>query len=427
MLFSPAKTLVLFFVSIIAIGTLLLCLPFSLKDGVGFSFMANLFTSVSAVSVTGLTVVSIGQHYSIFGQLVITLLVQLGGWGYMFVTTLSAVLVGKITIKDRRIMHEFFDITSFSEFKNVLEKSIFFVLAIEIVGTIVLSVLFLRHYPLLKSIYLGFIHCIMAFCNAGITPFDNGLTAYYSDPAILFVFTILIILGSIGFFVLVDMYDSYKDKHVHLLTHTKIVLSTTAVFLILGIIYFIIAKQNFINALFQSASLRTSGFNTTDMAALSPLGKIFIAFLMAIGGAPASMSGGLKVTTFIVMLVSIESFIKGREDVCIFKRRLSNTLVRKTALIVVLFVMTLFALTVMMVLVEPHHPPIDLFFETTAAFSNAGVSLGFTQDLSVFGKIIEIVAMFIGRISIATFLLLTIGHIAHIHQPKYPQADVFVG
>ncbi|OEG69454.1 hypothetical protein ATZ36_09465 [Candidatus Endomicrobiellum trichonymphae] len=218
--YSPAKTLILFFLGLIIAGVLLLSLP-AARSSTRVSFITSLFTSVSAVCVTGLSVVNIGEYYSTFGQIVILILVQLGGVGYMFVSTFITLLFGKIALKDRRIMQDIFDISSFSGLKKLLSKAVFFVLVIEFTGAVVLTFIFLRSFSFLKSIYLGIFYSIAAFCNAGFGFFCDSLAGFANDPVLLYVISVLVLIGGLGFFVIVDIYDTYGEKHLHLWTHTK--------------------------------------------------------------------------------------------------------------------------------------------------------------------------------------------------------------
>jgi trk system potassium uptake protein TrkH len=428
MSWSPAKTLVLFFVTLIALATAFLSLPFAIREGQEFSLLSNLFSAVSAVCVTGLTVADIGTHYTLFGQTVILIAAQLGGMGYMFVSTLGAVILGKMTLRDRRILGGIFDINSFGDVKKVLKKAVFFCLAIEFIGFIVLTLAFLRDFSFGTAAYLGIFYSVISFCNAGFSVFNNSLIPYSGDPLVLAPLFVLIVLGGLGFFVLVDIYDTYKYKHTHFLVQTKIVLVASAVILTLGFLVLLFyEKIDFVNALFLSASLRTAGFNSVDMSSFTSVGKFIFTVFMAIGAAPSSLAGGLKVTTIVVVLVFIKSFLKSQDDVTIFKRTLSPESVKKAVLGFILASCTLGILALSLLWLEPNIRPIDLIFEAVSAFSNAGVSLGVSDRLSNAGKIIDILAMFVGRIGVITVLLLAVGNTNKSHTAKYPRAEIFVG
>ncbi|MCL1901933.1 MAG: hypothetical protein FWG51_06025, partial [Firmicutes bacterium] len=234
--YSPVKTVFLFFLGLIAVGAVLLSLPASRNSGFDFSFINALFTSTSAVCVTGLAVVPTGEFYSFFGQIIILLLIQLGGLGYMFVSTVAALLIGRMALKDRRILQEIFDISSFSGLKKLVLKALLFVLAIEIAGAVVLTGFFLKEYSFLESVYLGIFHAVAAFCNAGFTPFSNSLESYSSSPVLLYTITVMSMLGGLGFFVIVDMYDRFKNK-TQLSLHSKVVLSMMAGIIVAGFLF----------------------------------------------------------------------------------------------------------------------------------------------------------------------------------------------
>ncbi|MFA6914107.1 MAG: potassium transporter TrkG, partial [Endomicrobiia bacterium] len=199
---SPLKTIILFFIALILFGTVLLCLPFSRQDNAVLSILSCLFTATSAVCVTGLSVVDIGTYYSIFGQWIVLLLIQLGGLGYMLVSTGLGLLLGKVALKDRKIMQELFDINSFDDLFKLLKKAVLVVFGIELIGAIILTFIFMETFPVAKSIYLGIFHSISAFCNAGFSPFSDSLESFSQSPAVLYTIASIIILGGLGFFVL---------------------------------------------------------------------------------------------------------------------------------------------------------------------------------------------------------------------------------
>ncbi|MDR2818339.1 MAG: hypothetical protein LBB37_02740, partial [Endomicrobium sp.] len=340
MKFSPAKTLILFFLGLIVAGAALLSLPASNSFN-KFSFITNLFTSVSAVCVTGLSVVDIGEYYSTFGQSIILILIQLGGLGYMFVSTVITLLLGKVALKDRRIMQELFDVSSFKGLKYLLSKAIIFVLGIEFVGAVVLTLIFLRDFSFLRAVYLGIFHSISAFCNAGFSVFNNSLAMFAGNPAVIYTVSILIILGGLGFFVIVDIYDAYKEKRRHLSTHTKVVLSMTLIIMALSFLLFLFSDSlkgqglfHLINnAFFQAISARTAGFYTVPTSLFDEFTEIVLMLFMSIGAAPGSTAGGIKVTTLALIFVFIRSVLKGDDDYIIFKRRIPYDIVKKALVI----------------------------------------------------------------------------------------------
>ncbi|MDR2437081.1 MAG: hypothetical protein LBD17_03315 [Endomicrobium sp.] len=434
MKFSPAKTLILFFLGLMVTGTAFLSLP-AANSFSRFSFITNLFTAVSSVCVTGLSVVHIGEYYSAFGQIIILVLTQLGGLGYMFVSTVITLLLGKMALKDRRIMQELFDVSSFNGLKYLLSKAIIFVLGIEFIGTVVLTLIFLRDFSFLRSIYLGIFFSITAFCNAGFSVFNNSVAMFDNNPAILYVLAILILLGGFGFFVIVDVYDRHKEKRRHLSTHTKVVLFVTAIIVCLSFLLFLFSdalKGHGLfylinNAFFQAVSSRTAGFYTVAPSLFDDFTECLLMIFMAIGGAPGSTAGGMKITTIALICMFVKSVLTGDEDYVLFKRRIPADLVRKALVIFIIFFALISVLSLVLMLQENYLRPISVIFEVISAFSTVGLSLDVTPDLSLAGKIYIIIAMIVGRIGILTILILMVNPIAENKKIKYPEGRVLVG
>jgi trk system potassium uptake protein TrkH len=436
--YSPAKTVFLFFLGLIAAGAVLLSLPVSRAPNFDFSPLAALFTSVSAVCVTGLSIVDIGTYFSFFGQIVILVLLQLGGMGYMFVSTVVTLLIGKMALKDRRIMKEMFDISSFAGLKELLIKAVVFVLAIEGIGAAVLTVLFMREYPFFKSLYLGIFHSASAFCNAGFSPFPDSLAGYAYNPAVLYVVAALIILGGLGFFVIVDIYDTYKNRRIHLSTNAKVVLFVTAVIILSGFLIFLFAEKNGIfqnhgafycinNAFFQIVSARTAGFSSVPVSLYNEFTDSVLIFVMSIGAAPGSTAGGIKVTTAALVFAFVRSVIMSEDDAVLFKRTIPNDLIKKSLAIFVIFFISISLFSTVMILLESNERPVKVIFEVVSAFGTTGLSAGITDKLSLCGKIVIIVAMIAGRIGIVTVLIMMLTSNEKKRRVKYPEARIFVG
>jgi trk system potassium uptake protein TrkH len=434
MRFSPARNLILFFLGLIGVGAAVLSLPVAHKFS-EFSFITNLFTAVSAVCVTGLSVVNIGEYYSKFGQIIILILVQLGGLGYMFVSTVATLLLGKMALKDRRIMQELFDVSSFHGLKHLLLKAVVFVLGIEFVGAIVLTLIFLWNFPLLKAIYLGIFYSITAFCNAGFSVFDDSLAIFANNPCVLCVIAALIILGGLGFFVIVDIYDKYKENRRHFSTHTKVVLFVTAI--IIGLSFLLFLFSNSLkghglfylidNAFFQAISTRTSGFYTVAASFLNEFTELALMILMSIGAAPGSTGGGIKVTTVALIFVFVKSALKAEEDYVLFKRRIQAEVVRKALVIFIVFFASISLLSFVLMLHEKHLSPISVIFEVISAFSTVGLSLDVTPTLSLAGKIYIIIAMIMGRVGLLTILVVMINPLTKTGRIRYPEGKILVG
>jgi trk system potassium uptake protein TrkH len=435
MKYSPAKTLVLFFIGLIITGMVFLSLPASYNSMVKYSFFINLFTSVSAVCVTGLSIVNIGEYYSKFGQIIILLLVQISGMGYMFVSTVLTLLLGKIALKDRRIMQEMFEVSSFNGLKRLLSKAMLFVLAIEFIGTISLTVVFLKNFSFLKSVYLGIFYSVMAFCNAGFSIFNESMVSFSQNPAILYIISLLVLLGGLGFFVIIDIYDYYKEKRLHLSIHTKVVLSMSLIVTIFAFIVFLFSKSvgghGFFylinNAFFEAVSSRTAGFCSVPINLFNEFTEAIIIFFMSIGAAPGSTAGGVKVTTLALVFIFVKSVLVGDEDYVLFKRRIPFDLIKKALVVFIIFFALIFLFSTLVILHEDNLRPISVVFEVVSALATVGMSLGITEELSLASKIYIIIAMLVGRIGILTLFILMLDPGYKKKNIKYPEGRILVG
>ena len=436
---SPVKTIILFFIALIILGTALLCLPFARQDSAAFSVLTCLFTATSAVCVTGLTVVDIGTYFTQFGQIIILLLLQIGGLGYMLVSTGLGLLIGKMALKDRKIMQELFDISSFSELFKLLKKAVLIVLNIELLGAIVLTFGFMKDFPLGKAIYCGIFHSVSAFCNAGFSPFGNSLEGFSSNPTVLYTVVALVVLGGLGFFVLVDVMDKIRGKNIKLTFHSKVILWMTALLIGLGFVAFCAGQAcTFINhdsswgwvvnnSIFQAISSRTAGFNSLPMSTMTTFTAFFLIMLMFIGGGPGSTAGGIKITTLTLVFVFIRSVIKGQDDYVLAKKSMDYDLVRKALLVFILMIVLVVLFITLMLFVEPQLDTLKVIFEAVSGFCTVGLSLGITSQLSVTGRILLILAMFVGRIGAITILIYLMNRKPVANNIKYPEGRILIG
>lgn len=436
---SPVKTIILFFIVMIFLGTALLCLPFAKQDSAVFSVLTCLFTATSAVCVTGLSVVDIGTYFTAFGQIVILLLLQIGGLGYMLVSTSLGLLLGKMALKDRKIMQELFDISSFNELFKLLKKAVLVVLGIEFVGATILTIGFLKDFSLGKSIYCGIFHAVSAFCNAGFSLFNNSLESFSGNPTILYTIVALVILGGLGFFVLVDIMDKVTGKNIKLTFHSKVILWMTLGLIVFGFIAFCIGQAgSFIkqdvslswiinNSIFQAISPRTAGFNSLPMSTLTTFTIFFIIILMFIGGGPGSTAGGIKITTLTLVFVFIRSVIKGQDSYVFAKRTLDYDLVKKALLIFILMIVLVIFFILLMLFVEPNLDTLKVIFEAVSGFCTVGLSLGITSELSTASKILLIIAMFIGRVGAITILTYLVSRKTVTNNIRYPDGKILIG
>ena len=432
----PSTLIALSFFLIILIGGILLSLPISSASGHSTNFLDAYFTSNSATCVTGLVVLDTGVHFSLFGLVVIMCLMQMGGLGYMtFSVFAMLVLRKKLFVSERMMMQEALNIYSGKEVVDILKKIFAIVFTIEGIGVLIL---FLRWAPELgvgKGILYAVFHTVSAFNNAGfaLPPNFANLSPYVTDIIINLTITTLIIIGGIGFIVISDV---LKGKKLSL--HSKIVLTTTALLLIVGtaaILFFEFSNPKTLGPLpfgykvlaayFQAVTPRTAGFNTINNGALFAPTLIFTMFLMFIGASPGGTGGGIKTSTFAVLLGTIRATLKGLKDTVMFKRRVPHETVRRAFTITTLSVFVV-VIAVLLLNYFDKFSLMESAFEVFSAFGTVGLSMGITPKLSFIGKIVIIVVMFIGRVgplSLALTLLI------QQKEPKveYPKEYISIG
>lgn len=438
MKFSPVKTIILFFIALILVGTALLCLPFARHDNAVFSFISCLFTATSAVCVTGLSVVDVGSYFNTFGQIIILALVQIGGLGYMLVSTGLGLILGKMALKDRQIMQELFDISSFDELFKLLKKAVAVVLCIEMIGAAFFAFSFAKIYPVTKAIYLGIFYSITSFCNAGFSVFSNSLENFSQTPSILYTSVVLIILGGIGFFVLVDIIDKFVRKNVRLTFHSKAILWMTGGLVLFAFLsflcaeYFTLIKDHSLsyvinNSLFQAVSARTAGFNSIPTNTMTTFSTFVIIMLMFIGGGPGSTAGGIKITTLILLFVFIRSALKGDNEFPLAKKNMDEDLVKKAVLVFILMLFFVSVFILLLLYTQPHLEMSKVIFEAVSGFCTVGLSLGITAQFTLTGKIILIIAMLVGRIGAITILVYLMNTKFIPRNIKYPEGKLLIG
>ena len=435
---SPVKTIILFFIALILVGTALLCLPFARHDNAVFSFISCLFTATSAVCVTGLSVVDIGTYFNIFGQIIILALVQIGGLGYMLVSTGIGLILGKMALKDRQIMQEIFDISSFDELFKLLKKAVFVVLFIEMIGAAVFAFSFAKTYSIAKAIYLGIFYSITSFCNAGFSVFSNSLENFSQTPLVLYTSVVLIILGGLGFFVLVDIIDKFIRKNVRLTFHSKVILWMTFGLILFAFLSFFcteiftLMKDHSLsyvinNSLFQAVSARTAGFNSVPTGIMTSFSTFVIIILMFIGGGPGSTAGGIKITTLTLVFVFIRSTLKGDDEFPFAKKNMDEDLIKKALLVFVLMLFFVSVFTALLLYTQPQLDALKVIFEAVSGFCTVGLSLGITSQFDLTGKIILIVAMLVGRIGAITILVYLMNTKFIPRNIKYPEGKLLIG
>jgi trk system potassium uptake protein TrkH len=419
---TPARFLVLGFAAVILAGALLLTLPVSSKDGHSLHFIDALFTSTSAVCVTGLVVVDTGTHFTQFGQFVIIALIQVGGLGFMTMSTLIAMLLGKkIGLRERVLIQESFNQFTLAGLVRLIRNVALVTLAFEGIGGLILSLRFLADFPPDRAFAFGYFHAVSAFCNAGFDLFGqvygkfSSITHYVSDWTVTLTIGGLIVFGGLGFPVIVELLKHRRGRKFSL--HAKLVLKMTAILLISGtllILFFEIAnvktmagldwQGKFLGALFQSITPRTAGYNSLDISQMYSASWLVLIALMFIGASPSSTGGGIKTTTFGVLMATVGATIHGKEDAEIFERRLPKDLVFKALTITFVAFTWITVVTLIMSLVEPFSF-IQLLFDVVSAFGTVGLTTGITPQLGDLSRILLTVTMFMGRLGPLTIMV----------------------
>jgi len=438
---NPSRTLLLSFSALILVGAVLLYLPVSTTRPI--SFLDALFTATSAVTVTGLAVLDTYSDFTLFGKIVILLLIQVGGLGYMTLSTFFLILLGRrIGLKERLILAESLEYPSMHGLVRFLKRVFSFVFITELVGAILLSI----HFSLKgieNPIFNGIFHSISAFNNAGFSTFKNGLMDFRGDLFVNLVISFLIILGGIGFFVVNDIYLYYTKKVPRLSVHTKLVLIATFSLILIGTVGLLFTEwgnykgvwqynwyERVLSSYFMSVSARTAGFSTVDIMSMSESSQFLIMILMFIGASPGGTGGGIKTTTFVVILIAVYSFVRGREQSVIFERSISENTIKKALVILSLSIFFINFVNLLLDKFENKHF-LYTMFEVVSAFSTVGLSVGnpeglsFCADFSPFGKIVIIITMLVGRVGILGFALALTGR-AKVQRVKYPEARIMV-
>ncbi|NEQ51419.1 MAG: ATPase [Leptolyngbya sp. SIO3F4] len=443
---TVSRTVCVGFLTVITVGTILLMLPLSTASGDWNSPIVALFTATSAVCVTGLIVVDTGSYFSPLGQGIILLLIQLGGLGYMTATTLLLLLLGKrLGLKDRLAIQQSLDTAELSSAASLIKSIIAMTMIFELSGAFLLLPRFANDYSAGQSLWLSLFHSISAFNNAGFSLFADSLVQYARSPWINGVIAALVIIGGIGYQVIMEMFIWVRDRisrkrqHQVFSLHFKVVTSTSLVLLALGTIAFFAVEffnpatlgneplnMKLLEAGFQSVIMRTAGFNSIDIGAMQT-SSLFIAIaLMFIGASPGSTGGGIKTTTVRILLNCTRTVLKGEDEVLAYQREIPDKRVLKAVGVVVASGMTVVMVTILLSLTDPGIEFIDLLFETVSAFATVGLSTGITSELSTLGQCVIIVTMYIGRVGILLLMSALLGdpRPSTIH---YPEEDLLVG
>lgn len=437
---DAVQILALGFGLVILIGAIILSLPISSASGKSTNFLDALFTSTSAVCVTGLITLDTGTYWNEFGQIVIMLLIEVGGLGFMSFATFIAVLLGKkITLRDRLVMQEALNTFSIQGLVKMVRYVLGFTFAVQFFGALLLSTQFIPQFGLSKGIYFSIFHSISAFCNAGFDLMGgfSSVTAYSSNVVILITISSLIIIGGLGFTVWLELYNYRGLKKLSV--HSKVVLLITVILLVVGTILMFLFEMNnpetmghmsfgdkVLNSYFASASPRTAGFNSVSTDGMTNSGKFLTIILMFIGGSPGSTAGGLKTATFGVIILTVISVIRGREDTQVFGRRFSKDLVYKAFSLLIIGMSLVIGVTLILSITEPNESFINILYEATSAFGTVGLTTGVTQRLSSIGKVIILITMYFGRVGPMTVALAFLRN-KKKQTHKYPEGKILIG
>ncbi|MBC7323708.1 MAG: Trk family potassium uptake protein, partial [Moorella sp. (in: Bacteria)] len=376
--------------------------------------------------------------YSLFGELVILALIQTGGLGFMTLSTLVALLIGKrITLKERLVIQEAMNQLSLEGVVRLIKYVLVFTFIAEGLGAVLLSTRFSSQMPLGQAIYFGIFHAVSAFCNAGFDLFSKSLVDYRGDWFVNLVVTSLIISGSLGFSVVADLYTKRSWQRLSL--HSKIVIRTTILLIVAAtVIIFLLEYTNakslaplpldekILAAYFQAVTPRTAGFNTLNISDLRPATLLFIIILMFIGASPGSTGGGIKTTTFAAIAVAVWTIIRGNVDIEIFGRRLPRSTVLKALAIAAVSLLLVVTVTGILLITEKAEMQMVLF-EVTSAFGTVGLSMGLTPNLSVTGKLLITATMFTGRVGPLTLAFAIAQRMGRQGLKHYPEERIIVG
>jgi trk system potassium uptake protein TrkH len=422
MRFNPSQFLVMGFGAVILLGSILLSLPAASVSGEGVRYVDALFTATSATCVTGLVVVDTATTYSLFGQVVVLLLIQVGGLGFMAMATMMALVLGRrITLRGRLVLQESLNQFTLAGLVRLTRYLFLTTVIVEGIGAFILCLRFSAQFPLGKSAYYGIFHSVSAFCNAGFDLFGTmtgpftSLTGWQSDPVIVLTIGSLIVTGGLGFPVIIELIGHHRGNRLSL--HTRLVLQVTGILLLgaaLAILGLEISNPNslkpltwtgkLLGAVFQSITPRTAGFNTLDISKLRD-GTLFIMItLMFIGASPSSTGGGIKTTTFGALIASVVSTAKGRDDVEMHERRLPHDEVLKAMTIATLAMGLVTGVTLILSVTE-NARFLEVLFETTSAFGTVGLTMGITPSLSDVGRLLIMATMFMGRVGPLTVVI----------------------
>ena len=448
---SPVQIIPASFFFAIMVGTIFLMLPVSAASGRATDFLTALFTATTSICVTGLVVVDTYAHWSLFGQIVIMILIQIGGLGMIAVASMIMLLTRrKFSMTDRILLRDAFNLNTSNRLLSFLVNVLKGTFIVEFVGAILYSFVFIPQFGPAKGIWTSIFNSVSAFCNAGMDVIGpNSLGDYRDNPLVMTVTILLIVFGGLGFVVWFDVLNQVKEgakRRFSPITvikrfseHTKLVLSFTLFLLISGMMAFLVLEFNnpgtiggmgfggkLANSFFESVTLRTAGFTTFPQENLRLTSCIVAYLFMFIGGSPIGTAGGIKTTTFFLLIMNVRSYLRNQDDKVIYNHRVSEDSMRKASAVVFVSATAVFSLTILLLIVNPVSME-DAFYEVVSACGTVGLSRGLTSSLGSLGRFTIIIAMYLGRIGPISLVALFSRNSVDANKIKYAEGTFYVG
>lgn len=432
---TDLQIIFLSFLFVVLLGGGILSLPISSKAGEYTSFVDSLFTAISATCVTGLAVLDTSTYWSFFGQVIILILIQVGGLGFMtLVASIFLLLNQKVSMKSRTALQKTYSVSHLGFKKSLVLGILFISLIAEFIGSVLLSFIFIPEYGWLKGVWFSVFHSVSAYCNAGFDLFGNSLISYDHSPYIMLVISLLIVCGSLGFIVIMDLIG-YKKRH-KLSLHSKLALIVTGILILVGILLFFITRFSFyksdflvyfVQSLFFAITPRTAGFAIQDYSSLSQASLFLTIILMTIGGTSGSTAGGIKTTTIGVFILNIRAVIRREKHTRFGNRTIPQNLVKQSYESIFLYFSLVIISTFILLVLEPNLKLDQVLFEVVSALSTVGLSMNVTPELSSASKGLIGLLMFIGRVGIFTIIYSLNTKNREEALYKYPEENVMVG
>ena len=439
--FSPYMTILLSFMVVTILGGILLSLPISMRYGKSVKLIDGFFIATSAICVTGLSSIDIGSVYNIFGQMVILVLIQLGGLGVITFTSVIIIMISKkIGYYTKKIVQEDINIDTTFKIEEYVKKVILSVIVIEFIGTVILFFEFIKKFGFLKAVYYSFFHSVSAFCNAGFSLFSDNLYGFKNSFIINMTIPLLIFLGGIGFSTILNCYNVLRKKEKRLTSTTKLSIKISIFLVIIGMVAMFILEysnkstignlsfgQKLEASFFQSVTTRTAGLNTISILGLKRSTSLLFVILMFIGASPGSTGGGIKTTTIGLIILGTLATLKNKDTIEYDKRSVSWRIYSKA--ITVLFISLIYTTicVFLLILFERNKNLLDLVFEVFSAFGTVGLSRNLTPSLADISKFILIVTMFVGRVGPLTIALALSKSNLKKGRYTYPQENILIG